>query len=48
LGGDGTLAKAIRRGRTDLALQAAATLLIDAPERLCARTLVEHDVIDFV
>ena len=28
------LQKAIRRGRGDLALRAAATLLIDAPERL--------------
>ena len=31
------LQKAIRRGRTDLALQAAATLLIDAPDRLWLR-----------
>src|SRR6476469_3520090 len=31
------LQKAIRRGRTDFALQAAATLLLDAPDRLWRR-----------
>jgi replication-associated recombination protein RarA len=29
--------KAVRRGRADLALQAAATLLLDAPDRLWRR-----------
>jgi hypothetical protein len=31
------LQKAVRRGRVDLALQAAATLLLDAPDRLWRR-----------
>jgi hypothetical protein len=35
-----TLQKAIRRGREDLALRAAATLLVDAPDRLWRRLAI--------
>ncbi|RBP78013.1 hypothetical protein DFO80_1519 [Rhodobacter sp. 140A] len=36
------LQKAVRRGRNDLALRAAATLLRDAPDRLWRRLGVMH------